>query len=178
MSLIDLFTTSLEDITEILNEVLYSTPLLWVQFFSAVISVILIVLWFRLVAKTEVFKSKKTTLQKAFKGEVRSFDDIFHQWGGVENKLQSNYASDWKLAVIAADSMLDKLIESLGYNGDTMGERMKRIKPGQFPYLDDAWRVHKVRNFLAHDASYELSHQSATRTIEIYRKIFREFGME
>ena len=178
MNLVDLFTISLEDITEILNKILYSTPLLVVQFFSAVISVVLIVLWFRLIAKTEVFKSKTSDLQKAFRGEVKSFGDIFRKWSEVENKLQSNYASDWKLAVISADSMLDKLIQSLGYKGDTMGERMKRIKPGQFSYLDDAWRVHKVRNFLAHDANYELSHQSAVRTIEIYRKIFKGFGMK
>jgi len=178
MSLVDLFTTSLEDVTEILNDFLYSTPLLWVQFFSAVISVILIVLWFRLAVKTELLKKKTTNLQKVFKGEARTFGDIFLHWPEVENKLQSNYASDWKLAVISADSMLDKLIESMGYNGDTMGERMKRIRPGQFPYLDDAWRVHKVRNFLAHDANYELSYRSAQRTIEIYRRIFREFGMK
>ncbi|OGZ62140.1 MAG: hypothetical protein A3H51_00180 [Candidatus Spechtbacteria bacterium RIFCSPLOWO2_02_FULL_38_8] len=177
MSLSDLFKNSLENIIDVLNSILYETALAKVQFFVAIISALLFVFWVYLIIKTETIKSKFVSVKKAVKGGDIPREIIFQKWAEVEQKLNSNYASDWKLAIIGADSILDRLIQSLGYNGETMGERMKNIRPGQFPYLEEAWRAHKVRNFLAHDATYELSRQAAIRTIEIYKNIFTEFGM-
>lgn len=178
MSFVDLFLNALDGTIEILDDILYSRPLSIVQFFSAFVSGLLLLFWIRLLIKTEKIKSKFTKVQTAVRGESLRAEQIFSNWLQVESKLNSNYASDWKLAIIEADSILDRLIESLGYKGDAMGDRMKKIRPGQFPYLDEAWRVHKVRNFLAHDAAYELRRNAAVRTIDIYRKIFKEFGME
>jgi len=178
MSLVDLFLRSLEDVIEILDGILYSRPIVIIQLFSAVISALFLILWIRLLVKTETIKSKVGNVQKAFRSDNLSTKDVFSNLSRVDLKLQSNYVSDWKLAIIEADSILDQLIQALGYKGDTMGDRMKNIRPGQFPYLDEAWRVHKVRNFLAHDPNYELSRQAVLRTIDIYKKIFREFGME
>ena len=177
MSLSDLFKNSLESIINVLNGILYETALAKVQFFVGIFSVLLLLFWIYLLIKTETIQSKFINVKKAVKGGDIPREIIFQKWLEVEQKLNSDYASDWKLAIIGADSILDRLIQSLGYNGDTMGERMKNIKPGQFPYLEEAWRAHKVRNFLAHDAAYELSRQATARTIEIYQKIFREFGM-
>jgi len=178
MSLSDSFKQTLETIIYILNNILYETVLVKVQVFSVIISAVLLFVLIYLLIKTETFQSKLANIKTAVRGGDIPREVIFQKWVEIEKKLNSNYASDWKLAVIEADSVLDNLIQSLGYRGDTMGERMKNIKPGQFPYLEDAWRAHKVRNFLAHDAGYNFSQQAAVRTIGIYKKIFKEFGME
>ena len=39
--------------------------------------------------------------------------------------LFSQHASDWKLSVIEADSMLEGLLGDLGFKGETLGERLK-----------------------------------------------------
>lgn len=170
---------SINVISEIIDGYLYSAPMLMVQFFSLIVSFALFVFWINLHKKAGILKTKVAQVRQAFRGSAAMpKEKIVSHWKKVEEKMDSDNSSDWKIAIIEADSTLDELIKSLGYVGENMGDRMKRIKPGQFPYLDEAWRVHKVRNFLAHDPSYELRRDVAQRAIDIYKKIFKEFGME
>jgi hypothetical protein len=169
---------SINAISEVLDGYLYSTPMLFVQFFSLIISFILFAFWVNLHKKAGILKTKVAQVRQAFRGSAAMpKEKIESRWKKIEEKISSYNSSDWKVAIIEADSTLDELIKSLGYIGDTMGERMKQIKPGQFPYLDEAWRVHKVRNFLAHDPNYELHRDVAQHAIDIYKKIFKEFGL-
>ncbi|MEK7118216.1 MAG: hypothetical protein AAB869_01270 [Patescibacteria group bacterium] len=101
-----------------------------------------------------------------------------HRWERVEEHMRSQNPSDWKMAILDADNILDEIVERMGYRGETLGERMKMIEPSDFPYLDDAWRAHKMRNDIAHQggADYVLTHSLAEGTINIYHRIFKELG--
>lgn len=99
------------------------------------------------------------------------------RWLKTLNYLFSNNASDWKLAIIEADSMLDSLMDQLGFKGETLGEKLKSADQGNFRNLTSAWEVHTIRNRIAHEGSaYEMSQHEAKRVISIYEKIFHEFG--
>lgn len=98
------------------------------------------------------------------------------RWEKILLDLQSANPSDWRLAIIEADSILDDMVKSMGYDGADMGERMKKIEPADFNTLDLAWEAHKVRNRIAHDGSaYPINHDEAKRIIGLYEKVFREF---
>lgn len=99
---------------------------------------------------------------------------IIKQWEGIEARMSTNDEAQWKLAILEADGMMDEIIKDMGFRGETMGERMKGIIPSEFPDLDNAWRVHKVRNYIAHSPDYTLKRPVAEATIDIYRRIFRE----
>jgi hypothetical protein len=100
------------------------------------------------------------------------------RWEQVEEYMRSPSASDWKVAILEADNILDDIILRLGYHGETLGERMKNIEPSDFPHLDEAWKAHKTRNDIAHKggADFVLSRTLAERTINIYHRIFKELG--
>lgn len=101
-----------------------------------------------------------------------------HRWERVEEQLRSSNPSDWKVAILDADNILDEIVERMGYHGTTLGERMKMIEPSDFPYLDDAWKAHKTRNDIAHQGGDEftLTRSTAEQTINIYHRIFKELG--
>lgn len=104
-------------------------------------------------------------------------DTIEHsRWKYIQSLIESATPSDWRQAIIEADIMLDDVLGSYGYPGDTLGEKLKSGDPERFRTLQDAWDAHKVRNDIAHQGSaYPLSEQIAHRTIAKYRNVFLEF---
>ncbi len=99
------------------------------------------------------------------------------RWIKTLNYLFSQHASDWKLAIIEADSMLEVLMGDIGFKGVTLGDKLKGATQEKFKSLTAAWEVHTIRNRIAHDgASFLLSQHEAKRVIALYEQIFREFG--
>jgi len=98
------------------------------------------------------------------------------QWKGIEKYMQSHNPSDWRLAILEADILLYDMLEQIGFEGDTIADKLKSVDPASFNSLDDAWRAHKIRNVLAHEgASYELTYDEARKTINRFKTVFDEF---
>ena len=98
------------------------------------------------------------------------------KWDEIQKHIASMNSSDWRMAILEADILLYEMLDQMGYDGDTVAEKLKVIESSDFSNLDSAWRAHKVRNTIAHEgASYELSHEQAQNTIDLYRKVFEEF---
>jgi len=98
------------------------------------------------------------------------------RWEKVQKYINSNNSSDWRLAVIEADVMLEELLRTLGYVGESVGEMLKSIDKSEFLTVDDAWEAHKVRNNVAHSGGdFQLSERDARHTISLFEKVFREF---
>ncbi len=98
------------------------------------------------------------------------------KWKKVEEHIDSDNPSDWKLAIIEADIMLGELLEAQGYNGETIGDRLKQIEISDFRTLNEAWEAHKIRNQIAHEGSnFIISEREAKRIIGLFQKVFEEF---
>jgi hypothetical protein len=98
------------------------------------------------------------------------------RWETVLHHRDSDNLSDWKLAIIDADTILDELVERMGYQGENLGERLKMVEPSDFLTLQDAWDAHKVRNQIAHEGSaFNLNKREVIRIIQLYENIFKEF---
>jgi len=98
-------------------------------------------------------------------------------WGQVLSYLFSQHSSDWKLAIIEADAMLEGLMEQLGFKGESLGDKLKAADQDNFPKLTIAWEVHAVRNKIAHEGlAFELSQHEAKRIVALYEEIFYEYG--
>jgi hypothetical protein len=97
------------------------------------------------------------------------------RWDYITQLIESGQESDWRAAIIEADIMLDELLDRLGYQGESVGEKLKAANPAQFQTLNNAWDAHRVRNDIAHSGSqYQLSEHVAHRTIANYEAVFRE----
>lgn len=98
------------------------------------------------------------------------------KWERIIAKINSPNASDWKLALIEADIMLDDMLRAEGYHGDTIGDMLKAIDRSEMLTLDAAWEAHKVRNLIAHSGSdYYLTEREAKRVLALYESVFKEF---
>lgn len=115
-------------------------------------------------------EAEKVTIEKTrTKNEIR--------WNFIQEKLNSDNESDWRIAIIEADTILDEIVGTMNLNGGSLGEKMKVIEKSDFNTLDDAWEAHKARNRVAHDGNaVPLSSREARRIIGLYENVFREFG--
>lgn len=99
------------------------------------------------------------------------------QWQVVLDHVNSESPAEWKLAILEADSMLDEILDFEGYQGESVGEKLKSMDPLDLPSYSDAWEAHKVRNQIAHEgATMDFSKKIARDTITKYGKVFKDFG--
>ena len=98
------------------------------------------------------------------------------RWKRVMDQLQGDDEQGWRLAILEADIMLNELLDTLGYKGETMGDKMKRVDRADFRTIDLAWEAHKFRNLVAHEGTGgQFGKYEAERAIGLYQRVFREF---
>lgn len=98
------------------------------------------------------------------------------RWEKILAYTHSNNLSDWRQAIIEADVMLEELLRTLGYVGDSVGEMLKSVDKNEFNTIEDAWQAHKVRNRVAHSGGdFKLNSHETKNTIALFEKVFREF---
>jgi hypothetical protein len=120
---------------------------------------------------SEILKKQEEAYAKVNKKDVKNL-----RWQDVQTHAASERSNDWKLAIIEADILLDELLNTLGYAGNTIGEKLKSVSPNSFQTVNQAWRAHNVRNRVAHEgANFELSKKEAQEVITQYKMVFDEF---
>lgn len=118
-------------------------------------------------------KQMKLLEKKLTEGDIANKNE---RWERVEALVSSDNPGDWRVAIIEADIMLDELITSMGYDGESLGDKLKRIEQSDMTTLDAAWEAHKVRNRIAHSGSdFILTNREAKRVIGLYREALQEF---
>lgn len=110
--------------------------------------------------------------------EVLENGDVYAEpWERIRRSANSIREADWKLAVIEADKLVDTALQSKGFAGETMGERLMLIQPSQLNSLQNLWDAHKLRNLLVHETRYELKHDQALAAINAFERVLRELGV-
>lgn len=147
--------------------------------FQAVLAIALVVFFIgtihAITRRNEIQKQmhKKVTLAIAKKATVRS-----DRWEIVLHHLNSENSSEWRLAVIEADTFLEEALRRMGYSGTTLGDILKKIDRSVLISINEAWEAHKVRNMIAHKgSSFAFSRHEAKRVISLYEKVFRELEL-
>lgn len=96
------------------------------------------------------------------------------EWNRIIMKSRLPDENERKFAVIAADALIERILELSGYHGENLGERLRKIESSDLDSLNDLWEAHKVRNRIAHEASYRLSPEDAARTMACFEKTLKE----
>lgn len=93
-------------------------------------------------------------------------------WNKILKRLDTDLESEYKLALIEADDMLDVSLKRMGYMGQTLEERLGKLTSATIDNLDDIYKAHEIRNTIVHNPDYRLSLDEARSTLDIYQKAF------
>ena len=103
-------------------------------------------------------------------------DEIRNNWESIRMLANSTSPSDWNMAVLRADALLDDMLQHLGYEGTTLAERLKIVDPSKLSSLERAWSAHRLRNMIAHDPLEQHTKETIIQALRSYEQAFRELG--
>lgn len=98
------------------------------------------------------------------------------KWQRVLESASSDDPQNWRAAILEADHMLNELLDTLGYKGETMGDKLRQADVAVFKTIDFAWEAHQVRDHIAQDPQFALDAREAKRVVKMYERVFEEFN--
>lgn len=93
----------------------------------------------------------------------------------IIEKLKSSRETDWKIAIIEADEIIDDLLDRLGYSGENMGERLKEVSSNQIENIDELRQAHEFKNRIVHEDDLELTKEKTEEIIGYYENFLKYF---
>ncbi len=156
----------------------FEGPLATIRIVFILVALILLVLYIYFLLNTSWIKFRLTqNASEFFNYKAAEAQKSGKQWTRVNKRLNSGLESEYKLAVIEADSMLDDILQRMGYKGETLGDRLKSVPQDIVPDINAVWEAHKVRNNIVHDPDYKLALDTVKKTLATYEKTFVELGV-
>lgn len=104
------------------------------------------------------------------KGEALDRGFVRSKWQEIEQLIRLGNPSNHSRAVLEADKLLDHILKGFRAPGMTMADRLKASRNRFSPEgYNAAWKAHKVRNELVHNAQYQLMDYEAKDTINNFK---------
>lgn len=101
---------------------------------------------------------------------------INKRWEEISAHINSDNPSNWRLAILECDIVLDEMLTKMSYRGETLSDKLKAVEKSDFLSIDKAWEAHRVRNTIAHEGSnFQITDREARRVVGLYEEVFREF---
>jgi len=120
--------------------------------------------------REEIKKSEEKIKEKESKENPK--------WKYILTVLEGYKDSDWRVAIMEADNLLEDILREKGLTGNSVSELLESAKLNGYKNLNDAWGAHLVRNKIAHEGSeFPLSQTEARRVIKQYQNFFEELGI-
>lgn len=122
-------------------------------------------------------KGLSSDLKTALYGTERplvSKNKMIKRFESILSRLETGNPSQYKVAILEADTLADEILEGIGYRGVNMTEKLESVKGGQLQTRDMLAAAHEVRNRIVHEATFVLSREEAEKYLEDYRKFFDE----
>ncbi|MBI3627452.1 MAG: hypothetical protein HY220_01725 [Candidatus Sungbacteria bacterium] len=168
------------DYYSVFIDYLYNLPWGLIYFFVQVLG-LLIFLWalyWYISTVKKMHRLSVTDVAPEIIDEPRTLppEIVAQPWLEIQAKMASANPADWSIAVIQADGVLDQILKTSGYIGDTIGDRLKQIDASELASIDDVWKAHKIRNRLAHGGTGALDRREAEMAIAGYRSAFQELN--
>lgn len=104
-------------------------------------------------------------------------EEVKTRWEHVRGLANSDNPSDWNMAVLRADALLDEILQRLGYEGESMVDRLKVIDPNQMPSSERVWSAHRLRNVIVHGPTEDHTRETIVSALRAYEQALKELGM-
>jgi len=158
-----------EQALEILNDSRVATIYFRVKIITLVLSSLFLIALIIILIKSIPY------LKESWLGTFRGTDvptfpksKMYRKWKVIQKRMQTGQDSNYKLAVIEADKILDNILESAGFPGKNMGERLQNMTSAHLSNLEDILEAHELRNKIVNNMELELEFSQAEQAIKAY----------
>jgi hypothetical protein len=93
------------------------------------------------------------------------------KWRAIEDRLKSGNPSEYKVALLEADAMMDKVLADMGYKGENMMDRLNQINPTQMEDVEALKETHQLRNQVVFEHDFVLDRDRAEKAVKVYETV-------
>jgi len=152
---------------------LYTSPFMsFVKFFLIIYTLVLILDLILLLILRGIGGDIRTGL-RGIDMPIISKSKMQKNWKKIRQRVDSKNVSQFKVAILEADAIVDDILKKIGYAGNDMAERLEQIKPGQFDYLEELKNIHQIRNRIVHEEDFVVDKKLTEETLDMYEKVLR-----
>ena len=108
---------------------------------------------------------------------VSLYEEVGNAWREIEKLAESANASEWNMAILRADALLDDALQHTKHEGETVKERLDRVDPTQMPSRERVYSAHRLRNMIAHDPTVSHTRETIAHALRSYQIAFQELGI-
>ena len=149
------------------------------MFYSLIFSILILfgILYIRYKMKEVALENSKIFDTVVSPSEALEGEEIKNpRWEKIVKYVNSDSPAEWRMAILDADVILDEMITKIGYQGESLGEKLRQVERSDFTTINSAWEAHKIRNQIAHGGTDSLlTQRTAKRAIGLYKVVFEEF---
>lgn len=120
---------------------------------------------------------RKSAVRKIEEGITETPETFLERWQGVLKHLESLNESEWRVAVIEADKLIDEVLAQKGFAGESVAEKLSELDREQMRSLDRLWAAHKTRNRIVHKSDYRIEQSETRKVISYYEEALVELGI-
>lgn len=129
-----------------------------------------------LVVATWLIVKIKKTIRRS-RGINLNHAEIREEWGKITRTMNLRWQKEMnsKLAVMAADKLLDQVLVTIGFSGVDASERLK-VASYRYPKLRHVQWAHEVRKQIEHNPNYSLKYGESWLVLKLFKRALRELG--
>jgi hypothetical protein len=165
-----------ESISDVASNVFHSSWFAVFKFFAGIYALVLFVDIILLL----VLRGVRANIRVGLRGAevpVRFKGKFMKKWSEIMKRMESGSVSHYKAAILEADSVVDEILEKIGYSGKNMTERLEAVNEIQIENIEDLKKAHEIRNKIIHDKNFEIDLEEAKEIISIYETFLKEIEL-
>lgn len=127
-----------------------------------------------------VVKGVAGDIKKTFYGAKRpllSKSKAVVRWEKILARLKDDNPSQYKVAILEADAFAEEILQSIGYAGETMAEKLETVHAGQIETKELLAEAHQVRNRIVHEIDFAITREEAKKWLDAYQSFFQELEL-
>ena len=124
-----------------------------------------------------ILRDVPSDLRKGMRGmdiPVISKKKMQKRWNAIRARLAGDDATQYKVAIIEADTLVDEILAGIGYQGQSMSEKFDKISPAHLDSHYEALKdVHNVRNRIVQEADFSLDKKTTEDVLVVYENFLK-----
>jgi len=153
----------------------YFQLLMILRFIFFLISIILIGISIYIIFHTEWVKYRYSqNLIEFINFKTYEIGKLVKERKAIMKRIDTGIESEYKLAIIEADVMIEEILKRMGRTESTIEEKLNNLSVIDIPNLEELKEARKIRNNVVHDPDYELSQEKTKEILLVYEKTFKD----
>lgn len=149
--------------------------LLFVKIIFIIISAVLIINIFYLLALSNWMSARYVKDWREFKGfESIDAQNISKKWEGIKKRIRSGKDIEHKLAVIESEESLIDALRMMGFDGPTFEDQMRQAGSDDISNIKEVLEAHQVRNSIVNNPDKEITPEEAKKAVSAFEEAFED----